>query len=426
MYKAALTHGKADPVAQLTSDTIGRLMNLGPVPLILGGMAPFRTPDRAKHKETYEAIEKGEPEALSTTKLRLGAPNLIDDMLYAEDPEGKLPFRHRIGGRILQNPRSGIISKLLGYPTYPLYYGITSLTRSPHYYDVTDVAHNPWDMPEVTGHELGHAIDFNTVATPTGKVSDGFVTKQVDGLQRDLYKLLYNVPFLNLLHEAKANSKSDLALRKGLDKSRYVTQTQNRSKVLPAAYSTYVSNPLAPYLPMTDKVNWVPSVVAAATNSVTGSAPYQKAIGEEAAKDWEEMHNSNSKVSQLAQKAAQVKQASAERLIPIATGLGLGAGAGLLYNELDGNRQSRKVNRVNRALNGMLWGGLIGTRIGMRMPSKPSSYQPPQNTGPTPAQQNQERLRKQLQEIHEERDRRLKEYEARRAAIDPAKPWGFK
>jgi hypothetical protein len=290
MYKQALTYGKADPLSQLSSDTIGRLANLGLLPLILGGTKPFYTPEEKKHKEISEAISNAEPDALSTTKLRLGAPNFIDDVLYAEDPTGKAPIHHRFGGRILQNPRTSLLMKALGYPAYPFYYATSSITRSPHYFPLTDVAHNPWDMPAVTGHELGHAIDFNTVVDEKGKVPEGFVNRQAQNVLRDLYGISSNIPYVNLYHEAMANEKSDLALRKGLNKKKYLKNIEERNDSLPAAYSTYVTGNVMPSM----ATNLVAPAVALATKAYTGNSGYKKRLLEQSAKDWDKMHNKKS------------------------------------------------------------------------------------------------------------------------------------
>ena len=228
--RAKLEIGHASMPEKLIGDTAGRVGNvLTGAPLLTTDMLRDPTlPDREQeHVETARLMEGVRPDQLGDVKVRLGGTNLLDDMK-----------------RVWTNKRTGPIGKVVGTLSTPMSSVMGSLFRSPHYNPwsntVVQTAHNK----PITEHELGHAIDFNEVA---GKQpSKNFWMRQLQGTGRDLYGLAYGVPFANLWHEAQANRKSRMALEDALkDKPDELEQRKiDRLKVLPAAYSTYVTGNL--------------------------------------------------------------------------------------------------------------------------------------------------------------------------------------
>jgi hypothetical protein len=252
--KAALTVEQGGLPSRIAANSIGHVGNLlTGAPIV--SMRSFVNPsgERAeKHEESAELLESAEPHALKDTKLRLGGGDIVDDILWKREnaDTGPLKWNQRIGGRVWHNPRTGILGKLLGTVGTPLASTLTPLLRAPHYSPYTDVATNFWDERGVTEHELGHAIDFNTVSSEKGKgkLSPTALGRQGRGLARDAYGIAYNLPLVKLWHEAMANRRSSKALDKSLGKNsdERLRHQADRDKVLPAAYGSYVGRELAP------------------------------------------------------------------------------------------------------------------------------------------------------------------------------------
>ena len=226
-------------MSRLMSLTLGRLNPLSLKNLILSLRAYNRADkeDRPKkHEELAKAMESARPEELKDTVLRLEGTDLVDDLLWKKVRDGeKLPWTSRIGGRTWQNPRTSLFGKALGTAVYPVV-TLMNLFRASHYNPFSDAAVVYGDVPAATTHELGHAIDFNSVS---GK-RPGFFRR----LGRDAYTLLYPIMPLGLWHEGMANFRSRLALERALkDKPDLLHQIMvERDKVLPAGYGSYIAD----------------------------------------------------------------------------------------------------------------------------------------------------------------------------------------
>jgi hypothetical protein len=234
--------------SRLTSLTLGRLYPRNLLNLILTGRAYHNASakDRPeKHQAIAKAMEAAAPDQLNDTVVRLEGTDLIDDMLWKKRHGDQDPGRwyNRIGGRIMQNPRTSLLGKGFGMVGAIPSSLLTNLTRSSHYNPAADAASIYGDEPAVTTHELGHAIDFND---QSGK-NPGLVGK----LTRDGYDALYTfVPPLRLFHEGQANLKSRSALDQGLkDKPDDLHNILvRRDRVLPAGYGSYVGGLVPPLL----------------------------------------------------------------------------------------------------------------------------------------------------------------------------------
>jgi len=245
--KRALTVERGAPIGRFSANTLGRLNPFSLLNLILTSKAyhdPGKTPERREqHEETARLLEQYRPKALGNTELRLGGPNIIDDILWKKEAPGQpLPWYKQLGGRVLHNPRTGPLGKVLGYPASVLNAMISPLFRASGYSPWTDTAEIYAHDNPITEHELGHAIDFNTFTNPTGKVP-GFLGRQAHGTARDLYMGAYmGLPPARLWHEAQANRRSFLALRKALKENPEELRQRmiRRSQVLPAGYGSYV------------------------------------------------------------------------------------------------------------------------------------------------------------------------------------------
>ena len=236
-------------VTTAVSDTAGRA--LGPLnitPLVVAGTDFFRNPRKRtdEHDAVVREFSKSQPDALADTVVRLGGPNIWQDMAWANPRDPSAPWYRRIGGRVLQNPRTGPLGKTLGYATAPLRAALASLTRAPHYDQYSDAVNNPIHSVPIAEHELGHAIDFNTMDGSGGRVSKSMLGRLGRGTLRDLYSLAYAIPGANLYHEARANIASDAAIRdQAPSADAYADRAVARSKVLSSGYGSYLGNAAA-------------------------------------------------------------------------------------------------------------------------------------------------------------------------------------
>lgn len=251
LYKEALDVEPGGLPSRLVASTLGRI---GGLPnLILTGRALHNPQygDRPKaHKETADLMQSVRPEALKDTVLRLGGTNLIDDLVWKKERGESLPWYKQIGGRVMHNPRTSILGKMIGIPRSLIAAGVTPLVRGSHYNPESDVAVNYMDEQPVTEHELGHAIDFNTIAgqPSTKKGLKGFGERQVTGLGRDLYGMSYGIPAATLWHEGAANVRSSNALQEALKNKpeEWRKRQIRRWETLPAGYGAYVAGALDP------------------------------------------------------------------------------------------------------------------------------------------------------------------------------------
>jgi len=238
--------------SRLTSLSAGRVLGLPN--LIMSGRAlhSANKGDRPeKHEALAKAMESVAPDQLNDTVVRLEGTDLVDDMLWKKRHGDQDPGRwyNRIGGRIMQNPRTSLLGKGLGMAGAIPGAVFSNLFRSSHYSPAADAASIYGDEPAVTTHELGHAIDFND---QSGK-NPGLGGK----LTRDGYGLLYGlVSPARLWHEGQANIKSRSALDRGLkDKPDDLHNILwRRDRVLPAGYGSYVGDVVPGVGPLTGMI----------------------------------------------------------------------------------------------------------------------------------------------------------------------------
>ena len=245
------------PVSRGLSATAGRASQVFPqmgLPYVItgrAGLSPSLTGRAEEHKRTADEFTKVQPEALKDVKVRLGGTDVIDDVLYRKGEDAKdLPVYSKVGGRVGHNQRTSLLGKGLGYGTYPLSYASTHLFRGPHFNPFTNNVVQMWDEPSATEHELGHAIDFNSLIKSKNeegkKVNSpdkNWAKRQAKGAVRDAYTLAYSNPIVRLWHEAQANIKSGQTMKEAF-KDRlfeYKDRSARRTETLPAAYSTYVA-----------------------------------------------------------------------------------------------------------------------------------------------------------------------------------------
>lgn len=258
-FEKAALHVEEGSVGQrLLASTLGRLNPNNLVALALTEKA-YSDPTRdllfrkkkdnlAKYKKDFGNLAKYDPEALKDTVISLGGGNFVDDYLYKKNRGEGDRWYQRLGGRVLQNDKTGPYGKLVGMLQAP-YSFLSDANRASHYNPFSDRAVLYQDEPSIGQHELGHALDFNKLygANPgesTQKGITGALVRQAKGVLRDAYMHSYTIPFVNLLHEGRANYLSSQALKATLSPEEYETQARRRTQVLPAGYGSYIGGNL--------------------------------------------------------------------------------------------------------------------------------------------------------------------------------------
>lgn len=247
------------PVSSLTAPVSYSLGRLGNVPqaLLLGttrGIMDTSNPDSVREiGEAYEEIAEADLDKKREKASKRSRGRKILDYLTGYDPRGQGEARFSAGGsevlenlgRVWSRPGISLPGRLLGTVGSPAADLSSALTRSDHY--------NPWahtvtsysNEPAIQAHELGHAQDFAEKNHPL------------------LYQLAYNLPFVNLYHEAKASQNAMPILRKALKKrlkakteaggSRAVlddqmladSSTSRVNRILSGSYGSYIGAALA-------------------------------------------------------------------------------------------------------------------------------------------------------------------------------------
>lgn len=315
--KLAAVLGDPGMVSNAVSNTAGRVLGaVEPVNWLVAGTDQFRSPRKdelrqQQHTAIMEALNNSRADALSDTELRLGAPNMWQDLVWKPERGQSLPWYKQLGGRVLHNQRTGPLGKLLGYPLTAIGDPLMSLMRAPHYNPYTDVAHNPMHRPAITGHELGHAIDFNSL-TNNGKVPKTLLGRLGSGTLRDLYDLAYKLPFVNLYHENEANRESEQALVEGMrSKPQLLKHVEERAKTLPAGYGSYMGGHAGRLFGPAGAV--AGPIIGAAVGSSIGHTPhYVRGKVQDAERRWDATHASkdDSKGKPKAKPEAEEKEAS--------------------------------------------------------------------------------------------------------------------
>jgi hypothetical protein len=397
LEKTSIHVEEGGPISRIAASTLGRIG--GFQNLMLTGNAlkdPSRSlfhkylPDRfEEHKHDAELIANSSDdnrEALKDTVLRLGGTNTIDDIVWKKDRGDNLPWYRRLGGRVLHNQKVSLPMRLIGMPQTLVTNAITPLLRASHYNRMSDTIGEYMHEPAVTQHELGHALDFNSLyGIKPGK--GNIASKPLKGLAGDLYHASYfMIPGANLVHEARANSLSDDALKKalGANSKEYKQNAIERTRVLPAGYGSYVGalagNPLA-------------GIIAGRAYGSVQAAKLQKDFDEEYGNDEAPNVETNNKLKKAASFGRMMgKRAALDPAVANALGLGAvglaggGLAGGLLgyenpgdlldsnskpqvefdetgktpiYNS-DGTFKTKKKSRLRAAIEGAMGGGLIG------------------------------------------------------------------
>lgn len=254
LLKLALHVEEGGPISRLTASTVGRLNPLSLMNLILSRNT-YVDPSRKgvfwkdeekfnKNKEEAELIAKYDPEALKDTVVRLGGTDIIDDLFWKKNRGENDPWYKRVGGRTIHNKKTGPITKILGIPGVALNSLVSPVFRSSHYNPVTDTIGEFANETPILQHELGHALDHNTLyGLRPGAEGDGFFKRLGKGLAHDLYNVSYGLmPASTLVQEARANSLSHAALKKvlGENSDKYKEHVKRRWEVLPAGFGSYL------------------------------------------------------------------------------------------------------------------------------------------------------------------------------------------
>ena len=367
LEKTSIHVEEGGPISRIAASTLGRVGGL--TNLMLTGNAlkdPSRSlfhkylPDRfEEHKHDAELIANSSDdnrEALKDTVLRLGGTNTIDDIVWKKDRGDNLPWYRRLGGRVLHNQKVSLPMRLIGMPQTLVTNAITPLLRASHYNRMSDTIGEYMHEPAVTQHELGHALDFNSLyGIKPGK--GNIASKPLKGLAGDLYHASYfMIPGANLVHEARANSLSDDALKKalGANSKEYKQNAIERTRVLPAGYGSYVGalagNPLA-------------GIIAGRAYGSVQAAKLQKDFDEEYGNDEAPNVETNNKLKKAAAFGAMMgKRAVALNPMVLSSlaGAAVGGGGTAIYDWLKGTKE----NKLRRAMIGAGVGGLAGAGLG--------------------------------------------------------------
>lgn len=230
--KQALSSGAGGGLGDLTGATLGRVLG---APGVLYSTDFFRDPSAHGRREAADELAQDvadvRPQELSDTLLRYGSSDIVDDMFWKRERGGEsLPWYRRLGGRLMQNPRTSLLGKLTGLISTPAYSVISPLLRNSHYNSATDVVNQAFGSESKLTHNLGRAIDFNK-----RKPSDNWLRRQGQGLLRDGYSGAQVLPF-GLWHTAAGNRKSEQALREAYQQNpeRLIELLKKRQGDLPA------------------------------------------------------------------------------------------------------------------------------------------------------------------------------------------------
>jgi hypothetical protein len=212
----------------LLGKSFGRL-NSAPVALLVGqesAPAWLSDSDQATHQAAVDLMSKRYGNELSDVKLRLGGSDTFDDL-----------------SRIWASDRTSLPVKLYGSALTPFANLSGGLYRSSHYNPISNTAVVYGNVPEITMHELGHAVDFNRLQD--GGHKGDFLNR----LRRDAYMFsslpenalgLASGPVTNF-RELQANRVVNDAIDSQKDKDKAEKQKREAWRRLAPAYGTYAS-----------------------------------------------------------------------------------------------------------------------------------------------------------------------------------------
>lgn len=180
--------------------------------------------DENKHRKFIDLMNKAHPKELSDVGIRMGGTSTMADIK-----------------RIWQSDRTTALNKVLGTAVTPIINLRADFNRSSHYNPLSNMANVYGNVGEITAHELGHAVDFNTVRS--GKPSDAF-----NRIKRDAYiharmpedLLGLSAGPVTHLTEIRANRNVNSALNLMKDPEEAEEIKANTWRRLAPAYGTYV------------------------------------------------------------------------------------------------------------------------------------------------------------------------------------------
>ena len=288
--KEAATIETPSELSRGWSDTGGRLLSalsLG-LPIISPHHLVTSAHQEKKHiHKVMKQIEAGAPKgSLKDTIVRAGGGAPIKDLIRAWTREN-----------------STVGDKALGTLAFPGSV-VGNINRADHLNGPANTVTVHGASPSILSHEMGHAIDFNTVG---GSDANAL---------RSLYGLAYSVPFANLWHEGRANQTSGDAIQespKMTQKEKDIFESE-RVQTLPSAYSTYLTGNIARVFPPA-ALGMLP--VAAGTKLVT------MLVGEKMRQKAEEGDKKKDDSVKTAEEAAGLKTAGSDSISTISEGLTL-------------------------------------------------------------------------------------------------------
>lgn len=228
MYKQAVSFEEPGDISRFTSSTLGRALS---IPNFLVTPRAWRNPsgidsdsergDREKvYKQLASALEKTDAnKSLEDVAIRLGGTNTWSNLK-----------------RIWGNKRTTLPIKLLATPLQPIADIFHSISRGDNYSPVTNTIDLYNDDPGIFTHQIGHALDFNSV--PSEEKS-----RLSNRIMRDLYGFTRSIPFVApLVPEARANEKSYSSLKKNLSPEALAAVTSFREPALSADWGAVMGS----------------------------------------------------------------------------------------------------------------------------------------------------------------------------------------
>ena len=364
IVKQALDVAAGGTPSRFVANTIGQIGGLPNwIQTTEAGSDPVA--DQAKYEQLAREFEAARPQQLSDTKLRLGGTDVVDDYLWKQESADKpLPWHARIGGRLMQNPRTGPITKLIGLLSSPVATALPNLLRASNYNQATDVATVYGNEPALAQQQLGRAIDLNE-----SPPSADWLTSMGNKTRRGLYSALNAVPGGNLWLEGQANDKSHKALQEiyAKDPDKLTENEARREEVLPAGLGGTLGA----------TVGGIPGAVAGLVGGkIYGrDQAHKRRSDREKKQDDKPSHAKSAAFPETFMHIPETLEAAATQLATVKqaadaaagmdpglqtalTGAGIGAGgAGLMWLM---NRKRRKVNPLAPLLTGAALGGLGG------------------------------------------------------------------
>jgi len=161
-----------------------------------------------------------------------GKEDFVKKLLAAaqqdKDIDKQIPLKVNFGGvhpletltRTWKNPRTSILTKLLGTATQPINQALATLSRGDHYNPFSHEVTSYTADPAVVAHELGHAQDFSKAENP------------------GIYTLTRMLPLSALSQEYTASKNAIKLLRK----ARMAKEISRANRVLGGGLGSYAGS----------------------------------------------------------------------------------------------------------------------------------------------------------------------------------------